>query len=490
MITRLQVKGFKNLVDVDLYFGPFTCIAGPNGVGKSNLFDVITFLSHLADKPVLEAAQAIRDSGSRSGSFAQIFHRVGDLRERRIWFAAEMLIPRKGIDDLGQSVEATTTFVRYELELELQEAGANGGRSPLRIVHESLEPIGKTKAKVRLPFNHAKVWREQVAWSKTPGRGRSAKFISTGQSLVRLHQDGGSRGRMINYLADSMPRTMLSTLTGEAPTAALVRNEMRSWRLLQLEPSALRRPDPYRAPAHLGADGSYLAATLFALANAPKREGSDPDAVYASVANRLSMLLEDVREVRIDDDSKRELLTVIVKQADGSEFPGSALSDGTLRFLALSVLEADRDHGGVICMEEPENGIHPKRVPAMLELLMDISSDPTSEATTTEPLRQVIVNTHSPTVVSDIQQEDIVFVHPMEAVDPQTGRRYNRIAFAALPGTWRTDRCGVSPVARSHALSYLNPPLLSKYFDSTRQLPRNAVAESSYLLPYMSPPEG
>jgi len=39
MLTRLKVTGFKNLVDVDIKFGPFTCIAGANGVGKSNLFE-------------------------------------------------------------------------------------------------------------------------------------------------------------------------------------------------------------------------------------------------------------------------------------------------------------------------------------------------------------------------------------------------------------------------------------------------------------------
>jgi AAA15 family ATPase/GTPase len=38
MLTRLRVNGFKNLIDVDLHFGPFTCIAGANAVGKSNLF--------------------------------------------------------------------------------------------------------------------------------------------------------------------------------------------------------------------------------------------------------------------------------------------------------------------------------------------------------------------------------------------------------------------------------------------------------------------
>lgn len=47
MLTRLKVSGFKNLVEVDVRMGPFTCIAGVNGVGKSNIFDAIQFLSLL-----------------------------------------------------------------------------------------------------------------------------------------------------------------------------------------------------------------------------------------------------------------------------------------------------------------------------------------------------------------------------------------------------------------------------------------------------------
>ncbi|MFA7061193.1 MAG: AAA family ATPase [Pedobacter sp.] len=61
MLTRLKVSGFKNLVDVDVRFGSFTCIAGANGVGKSNLFDAIILLSALADKPLLDAAKSVRD---------------------------------------------------------------------------------------------------------------------------------------------------------------------------------------------------------------------------------------------------------------------------------------------------------------------------------------------------------------------------------------------------------------------------------------------
>ena len=38
MLTKLEVDGFKNLVGLHVDFGAFTCIAGPNAVGKSNVF--------------------------------------------------------------------------------------------------------------------------------------------------------------------------------------------------------------------------------------------------------------------------------------------------------------------------------------------------------------------------------------------------------------------------------------------------------------------
>lgn len=73
MLTRLKVSGFKNLVDVEVRFGPFTCIAGANGVGKSNLFDAINFLSNLASLPLVEAAMSVRDEGGEHLIFAAYF---------------------------------------------------------------------------------------------------------------------------------------------------------------------------------------------------------------------------------------------------------------------------------------------------------------------------------------------------------------------------------------------------------------------------------
>ena len=53
-----ESKGFQELSQRGRVVGPFTCIAGVNGVGKSNLFDAIMFLSGLADRPLMDRTVA------------------------------------------------------------------------------------------------------------------------------------------------------------------------------------------------------------------------------------------------------------------------------------------------------------------------------------------------------------------------------------------------------------------------------------------------
>jgi predicted ATPase len=67
MLTRLKVSGFKNLMDVDVSFGPFTCLIGPNGSGKSALLDALAFLGAVAsDQTLAEAARTAAGSGART----------------------------------------------------------------------------------------------------------------------------------------------------------------------------------------------------------------------------------------------------------------------------------------------------------------------------------------------------------------------------------------------------------------------------------------
>lgn len=459
MLTRLRVKGFKNLVDTEVRFGPFTCIAGPNGVGKSNLFDAIRFLALLADRSFVEAA---RESRGSEEDITRLFTAGG---QTTMEFDCDLLIQPDGVDDFGQPARASYTYLQYRLRLGLAD-GHRGDTIPrIRLKYEDLSYIVKTGTKARLGFPHKKAWRDSVLTELK----RRKPFISTEndpedeRTTIRLHQDrmrddsrsrrGG--GQPTEFAAESIPRTVLSSAhnAAEFRTAVLVRKEMRAWRHLQLEPTALRETDPFFVEPQMSPSGRHLPATLFRLADADV----DPDQVYAEVANRLSELVNGVDKVWVVKDRATKRFCLMMSDLRGTVLPAGSLSDGTLRFLALAVLERDDRGGGLICLEEPENGIHPLRVNAMVRLLTDQAVDPTLPCDAENPLRQVIVSTHSPVVVNEAGDNPVVFARwQNQSVEVGTHRRtLPGLVLLGLDGTWR-HKTEKACVAKGTVLNYLN----------------------------------
>ena len=117
MLTRLEVDGFKNLVGFAVDFGPYTCIAGQNGIGKSNIFDAIHFLSLLADHSILEAAARVRARTEDAARLDDLFFRGESTSRDSFTLAAEMLVEQDVTDDFGRPGKTTSTFLRYEVEL-------------------------------------------------------------------------------------------------------------------------------------------------------------------------------------------------------------------------------------------------------------------------------------------------------------------------------------------------------------------------------------
>ncbi|HVR10614.1 MAG TPA: AAA family ATPase [Thermoanaerobaculia bacterium] len=465
MLTRLRVSGFKNLVGLDLHFGPFTCIAGVNGAGKSNLFDAVRLLGDLAGRSLVEAAQSVRAAAGRAADVDGLFYRAGADRGAAMSFAVEMIVPGEATDDLGQTAVPSISFLDYRLELARRPDAAASRLGPLEIVKEELGHINLGEAHKHLPFPHrAATWRKSAV-----AGSRRVPFISTegdgGRRVVTLHQDGGGGGPR-SVPAQSLPRTVLSAAdAGSSPTALLARREMESWRLLQLEPASLREPDAFGAPGSLAGNGAHLAATLNRLAGSPPPLLAGPGSprptaaqVYGQVAARLAELVEDVREVRVDADEKRELLTLMVAGGDGAAHPARALADGALRALALTVLAIDPQAGGLLCIEDPEDGLHPARLPALLRLLQSIPTDVEAAVGTANPMRQVIVNTHSPALVSGVPDAALLVAEPRAAASD--GRSARSVAFRCLAGTWRERMAagteGLQALSRAEMLDQMH----------------------------------
>lgn len=452
MLTRLEVDGFKNLLGFHAEFGPFTCIAGPNGTGKSNVFDVIRFLSLLADHELVEAARLLRSDDDRSADPRELFWTDGVERASRMSLTAEMIVPAVVRDDFGREARASITFLRYELEIEYESPSGLATLGGLRLIREELKHINRSDAGKHLRFRHrANAFRRELV----KGRRSGGAFISTseedGHRVIRVHQDGGSRGQPRSSPAATAPRTIVSTTTTSSdPTILAARREMQSWRMLALEPSAMRRPDRFLDPQRVASDGAHLAAALYRLAHTVARQKvaeADREAVavkvYAGVAARLSRLV-GVKALRVDRDDRYERLTLEVQERSGAWLPARSLSEGTLRFLALIVLDEDPEQTGLLCMEEPENGIHPARMDAMVELIGGMAVDPTREPGQDNPVRQVIVNTHSPTFVQLVHdraspwREDVLLARTVTVRGP-SGRPVSVLRLHPLAGTWRCD---------------------------------------------------
>jgi predicted ATPase len=469
MLTRLKVSGFKNLANVDVRFGAFTCIAGANGVGKSNLFDAIRFLSDLADHSLLDAATSVRDEDSRANEIRRnvgatditsLFRKYKDessgeiKRSEEMYFEAEMVIPKTGDDDYGQQATASATFLRYTLKLAYRNDENFSSLGGLEIIYEDLIRVQGSTPKSELISATSKTWYKSIVYGN-----KTIPLISTvtepDKRVIKLHQDGKQGGSPVPRNAKTLPRTVLSsTNAAENQTALLARNEMRSWRLLQLEPTSLRRPDSFTSPTEIGEDGSHLAATLYYLAqtekfkNATNLENKQKSfRIYGQIATKLSELIDDVYSVKVDRDEQRQTLTLQVTDKNKTSYPARALSDGTLRFLALAVIELDPTAQGVICLEEPENGIHPARIAAILKLLEAIAADTTMEVGLDNPLRQVIINTHSPAVVGQVKDDDLL------VAETKSGGVY----FSCLPDTWRDKKCETPTLSRGTLAAYLNP---------------------------------
>ena len=142
----------------------------------------------------------------------------------------------------------------------------------------------------------------------------------------------------------------------------------------------MRRTVPPANVDDIGVLGENIAPFLYRL-----KEEKEHQKHFQAVVRTLRTLIPSVEGVSVDLDTRRGTLDIVVRQ-NGVDYSSRIISEGTLRVLALCTIVVNPWGGSLVAFEEPENGVHPRRLELIADLLSSLVLDQG---------RQLIVTTHS-----------------------------------------------------------------------------------------------
>jgi predicted ATPase len=347
-LKRIRLENF-------LSFGPdsgwidlksLNVLIGPNGAGKSNFIEALQILRYAPTE--LELALGLTGKASD-------YPWKGSKADRQFTIEAQISNPGADFDLL------------YSLRL-------NGISETFGITSELLREI-------RSPFTAAQ-----------PNHGIPplVQYIQNDadRSSIAAANPDSPRDRISRKLGPMSPnRTALFQRKDpvsypEAFYLTSVLPEISIFRFVDLDSTSnLRRLQSSDVPLgkFLNEFGSNLAKTL--------QDFNRHEGVLESINERLREFLPSFRRFHIHP-GLNSFEIQFLEEGFKQPIPAARLSDGTLRYLVLLVILLHPDPPPLICIEEPEIGLHPDIVPEVGRLLRDASTR-----------TQLIVTTHSDVLI-------------------------------------------------------------------------------------------
>jgi predicted ATPase len=372
MIARIEALNYKCLRYVRQGLRRFQILVGPNASGKSTFLDVPAFLKDLLTSGVEEAVLA------RANSLKEL---VWKGQSDAFELAVEWEIP-EALRRIG------FRFCRYEIRVSV---GVQGGIVP----------------------NHETLWLkreeedEKPAWRLFPAEPKAPSTIvieprkkaPLGWRRVILRMPEGNvyfrsetSGWNAPFRIDSRKAAFANLPEDEErfPTAVWVRKVILSGlHRLMLNSQKMREPCRPDAPKTFQPDGSNLPIVVRQL-----RE-KEPQRFRRWLAH-VQMALPNIEDITVREREVDRFLYLEARFREGLRLPSWMLSDGTLRFLALTLLAYLPTSDAVYLIEEPENGIHPKALELVFQSLSSVYEG------------QVLMATHSPLLLPLSEPKDLL----------------------------------------------------------------------------------
>lgn len=395
MIRRIKIQGYKSLEDVEVSLRPLSVLFGPNAAGKSNFLDALQLLSRVAISRTLKEAFDPPYRGTPLESFTFGTDGIkGLLSKESVSFSIEV--------DVELSPAVVASVNRQIREMKKSSTPREPVIEPSAIKSSSFVRERLLRYRIEIAFRPKSgllcVADEYLAALNAKGAatGKRHPFLEKKGDKLRLRLEGQAHPRdydcFLDYSILSMPH-----YPPHYPHLVAMRQELASWFFFYLEPrERMRAPNPVKEVRHIGLMGEELAAFLNTLMVLDEPQ-------FRAVEKSLHMIIPSVTGI---DVSVNNLGEVELRLFEGeTPIPARVLSEGTLRVLGLLALGGAKEPPALLGFEEPENGVHPRRIRMIAEML---------KTRTATGDTQLIVTTHSPTLLDLIPNSDL-FVCGKEA---------------------------------------------------------------------------
>lgn len=409
MITRLEATRYRCFERLGIDVGDFRVLVGANGSGKTTLLDLPVLFGDLLRANNIASSFMDRrpELPPRAGSLNELVFagrgsdfslaleaRLPDAIQAKVlegMFAR--LRTEKSRLALQEDRRHWPTHIRYELGLRISNDNA------LQVAYEYLfifpESVGPDR---RQAWTYGVTAEAKKHWHLTLKReiGYDAEFKPETPSTP-----GKARAVKVG-LPDTllaMPRVLYES-ESEYPAARWLHNLLTTEAVF-LEPnwSAMRQASPPGQPKVITANGRnmpWLALELM-------REGAADAAAedyrserYGDWIAHVQTALPQVADIEVREREDDHHAYFVVSYRGDFKVPSAGLSDGTLRILTLTLLPYLSKQPAILVTEEPENGIHPRAIEAVLQSLSSMYDS------------QVWVSSHSPVVLARAKLDQLL----------------------------------------------------------------------------------
>lgn len=384
MITRIEAMRYRCFENIGIDIPKYGVLVGANGAGKTTLLDIPRVISDCLRQRDITQAFTQRQQG-RLPRCATLKELIFCLQGNEFILCLEVALPEQVIMNLVEGLPASQKkerhwlkYGRYEIRLEIFNDRQLQVKNEYLFLFSDSSMPDRSDGRLHGESAPHRDWRFVI----------KREYGSDAEFRVETQKRAKSRSSKVDPAMLVLPRVQFES-KAEFPAAAWLYDVLtREYLFYQPELKSFQAASPPGLQDTLMPDAANLPHLVMALQRDEFRFGLWQDHVKTAVPQ--------IAQIEVKEREEDHHVYFSITYQGGYTVTSSGLSEGTLRILALTILPYLNTLPGIVFLEEPENGIHPRAIEAVLQSLSSAYD------------AQLFISTHSPVVLANSELDQIL----------------------------------------------------------------------------------